>query len=337
MKNSAKFYNKSLFYYISGIVFLALSAYFSLSIGSTQLKASEIINALTDFSADSIPARIFWYVRLPRTMACIFCGAALSVSGAVIQRVLANKLASPGIIGVNSGAGLAVTLCTAFGIYGGWQFSLFAFLGALLSVMTVSVISRRLGASKSTVILIGVALNSLFNAIADTVITFDPDVGVMSNDFKIGEFSSVTYQKLIPSVIVIAVTLFALFTLTNELDVIGLGQESAESLGLNTGLYRTLFLIFSALLAGCAVSLAGLLSFVGLIVPHIISKIAGSSAKRLLPMCALFGGGFVTLCDTAARTLFAPYEIPVGIIMSFLGVPFFVFILIKKKGGHADA
>jgi len=210
-------------------------------------------------------------------------------------------------------------------------------LGALLSVMTVSVISRRLGASKSTVILIGVALNSLFNAIADTVITFDPDVGVMSNDFKIGEFSSVTYQKLIPSVIVIAVTLFALFTLTNELDVIGLGQESAESLGLNTGLYRTLFLIFSALLAGCAVSLAGLLSFVGLIVPHIISKIAGSSAKRLLPMCALFGGGFVTLCDTAARTLFAPYEIPVGIIMSFLGVPFFVFILIKKKGGHADA
>ena len=251
--------------------------------------------------------------------------------------MLANRLASPGIIGVNSGAGLAVILCTAFGIYGGFRLSLFAFVGAFVSVLAVSVIAARTGASKGTVILMGIALNSLFNAISDTVITFNTDIAVMSNDFKIGEFSSVTYQKLLPAAVVIAVSLLILFTLKNELEIIGMGQETAEGLGLNTRFYRILFLILSALLAGSAVSIAGLLSFVGLIVPHIVRKLMGGDGKRLLPMCALLGGGFVSVCDTTARTLFTPYEIPVGIIMSFLGVPFFILLLIKKKGGHADA
>lgn len=337
MKNCAKFSKKGLICYLSGILFLLFSFFLGLTFGSTNLGFSEIIKAFSDFSAESVSGRIFWYVRFPRTAACIVCGAALSVSGAVTQGVLANRLASPGIIGVNSGAGLAVTLCTAFGIYGGFRLSLFAFVGAFVSVIAVSVIAARTGASKGTVILMGIALNSLFNAISDTVITFNPDIAVMSNDFKIGEFSSVTYQKLLPAAVVIAVSLLILFTLKNELEIIGMGQETAEGLGLNARFYRILFLILSALLAGSAVSIAGLLSFVGLIVPHIVRKLMGGGGKRLLPMCALLGGGFVSLCDTTARTLFTPYEIPVGIIMSFLGVPFFILLLIKKKGGHADA
>ena len=339
MKNSVKYClkkpNKIKRLYFAGFLFVGIAIITGLMLGSTRLTFTEIGLAFTngfDFSAGT---RIFAYVRLPRTAAALVCGAALAVSGAVIQGVLANRLASPSIIGVNSGAGLAVTICTALGIYGGWRLSVFSFLGAFAAVMLVSLGSRKWGASRGTVILIGVAMNSLLAAFSDTIVTFMPNVGVMSNDFKIGEFSGVTYQKLIPAALIISVAVIVLLTLTNELDVLTLGEDNAKGLGMNTSVMRVLFLLLAALLAGCAVSLAGLLSFVGLIVPHAVRRFAGSKSSHLLGLCTLFGAAFVCLCDTIARTAFAPYEIPVGIIMAFLGAPFFVFILVKGKGGHA--
>ena len=339
MKNSVKYClkkpNKIKRLYFAGFLFVGIAIITGLMLGSTRLTFTEIGQAFTngfDFSAGT---RIFAYVRLPRTAAALVCGAALAVSGAVIQGVLANRLASPSIIGVNSGAGLAVTICTALGVYGGWRLSVFSFLGAFSAVMPVSLGSRKWGASRGTVILIGVAMNSLLAAFSDTIVTFMPNVGVMSNDFKIGEFSGVTYQKLIPAALIISVAVIVLLTLTNELDVLTLGEDNAKGLGMNTSVMRVLFLLLAALLAGCAVSLAGLLSFVGLIVPHAVRRLAGSKSSHLLGLCTLFGAAFVCLCDTIARTAFAPYEIPVGIIMAFLGAPFFVFILVKGKGGHA--
>lgn len=339
MNNSAqsclKKTNRITWLYLAGFLFLGISVIAGLTLGSTGLTFFEIKQAFTEGFGSSAGARIFAFVRLPRTAAALVCGAALSVSGAVIQGVLANRLASPSIVGVNSGAGLAVTICTALGIYGGWRLSVFSFLGAFAAVMLVSLGSRKWGASRGTVILIGVAMNSLLGAVSDTIITFTPNVGVMSNDFKIGEFSAVTYQKLIPAAFMILITLIVLLTLTNELDVLTLGDDNAKGLGMNTSVMRTVFLLLAALLAGCAVSLAGLLSFVGLIVPHAVRSLAGSKSSHLIALCALFGSAFVCLCDAIARTAFAPYEIPVGIIMAFLGAPFFVFILIKGKGGHA--
>jgi iron complex transport system permease protein len=262
---------------------------------------------------------------------------ALAVSGAVIQGVLANRLASPSIIGVNAGAGLAVTLCSAFGIIGGWQLSLFSFLGAFFAVMIVSIGAKKWGASRGTVILLGVALNAFLGAISDTVKTFIPEVSIISNDFRVGDFSAVTYAKVIPAAVAIIVAVIVLQTFAIDLDVLTLGDENAKGLGLNTGVMRIVFLMLSALLAGAAVSVCGLLSFVGLLVPHAVRRIATSEAKHLVPLSALFGAGFVTLCDTLARVVFAPYELPVGIIMAFLGAPFFIFILIKGKGGRRNA
>ena len=336
MNNSQKFSRgKIKIVFAVGFVLMTASAVLGITLGSTPLSFEEIRIAFAEGFDATAGGKIFLYVRLPRTLAAIVCGGALAVSGAVIQGVLANKLASPSIIGVNSGAGLAVTLCTALGVYGGWKQSLFAFLGAFAVVMLISVSARKWGASRGTVILIGVAANSLLGAISDAIVTFFPEVGVMSNDFKIGEFSAVTYEKLLPAAILILVTITLLITLTNELDVLTLGEDSAKGLGMNTAVTRTIFLLLSALLAGCTVSLAGLVSFVGLIVPHAVRRVAGNKSSHLTPLCALFGGAFVCLCDTAARTFFAPYEIPVGIIMSFFGAPFFVFILIKGKGGHS--
>lgn len=323
--------------YISGVIFLIVSAICGIMLGSTLLRPEEISGAFSDGFKSSTGALIFGYVRLPRVIASVICGAALAVSGAVIQTVLANRLASPGIIGVNSGAGLAVTLCTAFGIYGGFSLSLYAFAGAFLTVMLVSIAAEKWGASRTTVILMGVAVNSLLGAFSNVIITFIPEVGVMSNNFRIGEFSSVTYSSLAPSSILVAAGIVFLFALSNDLDVLSLGEDGAKSLGMNTSLMRTVFLLFAALLSGCAVSIAGLLSFVGLIVPNIIRRISGNKASDLIGLCMLYGGGFVCACDTVARCIFSPYEIPVGIIMAFLGAPFFVFILVKGKEGHGNA
>ena len=338
MKNSAAYCsrkNRIILLYIGGFLLLASSAVLGIMLGSTPLSFSDIAKAFSDGSDSSAGARIFAYVRLPRTAASLVCGAALAVSGAVIQGVLANGLASPSTVGVNAGAGLAVTLCTALGIYGGWQLSLFSFVGAFFAVMLVSLGAKKWGASRGTVILMGVAMNSLLGAFSDGITIFVPEVGVMSNDFKVGEFSAVTCQKLVPAAVIILISIIVLLTLHNELDILNLGEENAVGLGLNTSLMRTLFLLFAALLAGCAVSLAGLLSFVGLLVPHAVRRVAGTRSVHLIGLCALYGGSFVCLCDTVARTVFSPYEIPVGIIMAFLGAPFFVFILIKGKGGHS--
>ena len=329
--------NRIGYVYAIAIALLFLSIILGILLGSTKLSLSDMIMAIAKGDHQSADARILIYVRLPRVFGSLICGIALAVSGAVIQGVLANRLASPSIIGVNAGAGLAVTLCSAFGMIGGWQLSLFSFLGAFLTVMLVSIGAKRWGASRGTVILLGVALNAFLGAIADTVTTFVPEISIMSNEFKVGDFSAVTYAKVIPAAVVVIVSVIAIQTISNELDILTLGDENAKGLGLNTGVMRVVFLMLSALLAGAAVSVCGLLSFVGLLVPHAVRKISTSEAKHLIPLCALFGAAFVTLSDTLARVVFAPYELPVGIIMAFLGAPFFIFILIKGKGGHRNA
>jgi iron complex transport system permease protein len=329
--------NKITHIYIIASALTVFSIVVGILFGATKLNLFDSLSDIIKGNLESPEARILIYIRLPRVLATLVCGMAFAVSGAVIQNVLANKLASPSIIGVNSGAGLAVTICSAFGIIGGWQLSLFSFAGAFLTVMLVSIGAKKWGASRGTVILLGVALNALLGAFSDTITTFFPDVSVMSNDFKIGDFSSVTYLKVIPATAVILFSVLVLQTLSNELDVLTLGDENAKGLGLNINVTRVVFLLLSALLAGAAVSVCGLLSFVGLLVPHAVRRIASSESKHLIPLCALLGAAFVTLCDTLARVVFAPYELPVGIIMAFLGSPFFIFILIQGKGGHRNA
>ncbi len=179
------------------------------------------------------------------------------------------------------------------------------------------------------------ALNSILNAICESVTVLDTDVAMLSIDFRVGGFSAVSYTRLLPAVCLILAALAVLFTLCNELDVVTLGDETARGVGLAVGKYRMVFLVLAALLAGAAVSFAGLLGFIGLIVPHFVRRFAGNDSGRLLPLCALSGAGFVTLCDMVARLLFAPYELPVGILMSVIGGPVFLYVLVCHKGGHS--
>ena len=334
MKDSKKFFrNKSYKFLLLITLFLTITIILgSICLGAAKLSIQDLLVAVIQGADAGVVGRIFWYVRLPRTLACVFAGAALAVSGAIIQSVLNNKLASPGIIGVNAGAGLAVTISCAFGTLSGWIIAGSAFAGALFAVLIVALTAQKVGASKTTVILGGVAVNSFLNAITEAIITLIPEVGMSTADFRVGGFSSVAYTRLIPAGIIIIVAVLVVLTLCNELDVMALGEDTAQGLGLSVKKMRTIFLIFAALLAGASVSFAGLLGFVGLIVPHIGRYLVGSESKKLIPFSALYGAALVTLCDLIARVAFAPYEVPVGIFMSMIGGPFFIGLLMKKRG-----
>ena len=322
--------------YGAAVLLLLLSILLNLCIGSANISLPELWQAIINKEASGSAGRIFWYARLPRTVACMLAGAALAVAGAVIQGVLTNKLASPGIIGVNAGAGLAVTICCAVGAFSGWVIAGAAFAGAVLAVMLVAVTAQKIGASRTTVILGGVAVNSCLNAASEAISILVPEAGMQAADFRVGGFSSVAYSRLVPAGVLIVVGLILVFSLSNDLDVISLGEDTAQGLGMPVKRMRTVFLGLAALLAGAAVSFAGLLGFVGLIVPHIARKMVSNESGKLLPFCAVLGACFVNLCDLMARTMFAPYEIPVGIIMSFIGGPFFIFLLIKRRGGKRN-
>lgn len=314
----------------------AVSILLSLCLGAAPLSLSALWQAVVS-GPSSTAGYIFWYARFPRTCACLLAGAALSCSGCILQSMLGNKLASPGIIGVNAGAGLAVTLCCAAGALSGWAVALSAFGGAMATVLTVVLLSRKTGASRTTVILSGVAVNSILNALRDAVTKLVPETAILSSEFRVGSFSSVVTARLIPAGILITAALVLSISLSNELDVLSLGEETAQSLGMPVKRVRTVFLLLAALLAGAAVSFAGILGFVGLLVPHMSRRFVGSESRFLLRFSALLGAAFVTACDLISRMLFVPYELPVGILMSLIGGPFFLTLLLKRRGGVVHA
>lgn len=318
--------------YAAAALFCLAAGLASLSLGAARLSLEALWQAVVTGPKDTA-GYIFWYSRLPRTCACLLAGGALACAGCILQNILGNKLASPSIIGVNAGAGLAVTVCCALGIISGWAVSAASFVGALAAVLLVVLLAKKTGASRTTVILSGVALNSILGALRDAVGILVPDAALLSSEFRVGDFSAVTTARLLPAAILILFALAAVLTLCSELDVLALGEETAASLGMSVRKLRSLFLLLAALLSGAAVSFAGLLGFVGLMVPHIARKAVGEESRRLIPLSILLGAGFVTACDLASRMLFAPYELPVGILMSIIGGPFFLVLLLSRKGG----
>lgn len=322
--------------FLAGLCVLTLiAAALSLWVGSVRLSPMQVLNALLRRDHTSTATRIVLYTRLPRTCAALLAGAALAVSGVVIQTVLNNPLASPSIIGVNSGAGLAVAVVCAAVPSAQKYTPLVAFVGALAGVLLVTGLSRRNGAARTTVVLAGVAVSALFSAGIDAVVTLSPEALNGVSDFRIGGFTGVTMAQLAPAGGMILISMAIVFTLSQQLELLGLGSDTAQCLGLSVLPMRVLLLILAAALAGAAVSFSGLLSFVGLIVPHTMRRFLGEESLPLLVSSALGGAFFVTVCDLLARVLFAPFELPVGIVLAFAGAPFFLWLLFRQRGGHA--
>ena len=253
----------------------------------------------------------------------------------IIQGVLNNPLAAPNVIGVNSGAGLATALCCALAPGAVGLTPVAAFFGALAGVLLVLFISERAGAARITLVLAGVAMSSIFSAGIDAVVTFCPDALAGYTDFRIGGVKNLSMARLAPAFWVILIALLLALSLSNELDLLLLGRETAQSLGLPAKWLRLVLLMLAAALAGAAVSFAGLLGFVGLLTPHILRRAVGEESFFLLLSSALGGGLLLTVCDLASRLIFAPFELPLGVVLSLTGGPFFIWLLLKQRRGSS--
>ncbi|NLY46893.1 MAG: iron ABC transporter permease [Tissierella sp.] len=316
------------------LVFMVLTiVIFLLSVGNgaVQMSPVKIIETLL-YDKGSTSYQILWNVRIPRTIIAALVGINLSLAGVVLQGIMRNPLASPSTIGVSAGAGLVGLIFLILFPQYYYLAPIGSFLGALGATMLIYGLAWNGGVMPTRMILAGVAVSSLFGAGNNALMTFYPErvSGVLN--FMVGGLASITWGDLkliLPYTIICSMILMCLPT---RLNILMLGDEVSTGLGLNVEKTRFIFIILSSFLAGSAVSVVGLLGFVGLMVPHITRMLIGSDHKYLLPACILTGSSFVMICDTVSRVIFSPIEVPVGIIISAIGAPFFLYLL-RGKGG----
>lgn len=322
--------------YIVLFAVLAGAAVLSFFCGSADLTFSDMLSGILGREGYKFERIIMLSIRLPRLVAAIVAGAGLSISGVILQSVMGNPLASPNTIGVNAGAGLAIVIClTAFPAFSSFL-PLAAFLGAFFTALIILFISRTLGAGKTTVILAGIACTSLFSAGISFLSILDTDVLSTYSAFSVGGFSGVVLSDLALPALLVILCFFVSVLLSGRIAALSLGDATAASLGINVRCLRMVCIVIASMSAAAVVSFAGLLGFVGLIVPHITRKLVGENILKQLTSAPIVGGILVILSDLLGRLLFSPSEISVGIIMSFIGAPFFFFILFRRRNS-ADA
>lgn len=305
----------------------------ALLFGSASLRLRELVSGFA--GGEGYTAVIARYVRLPRVAAALLAGVGLAVSGTLLQGVTDNGLASPNIIGVNAGAGLAVILMLSYYPEAVRLLPLAAFGGALAATLAIVFTAGRIGMSKTTVVLAGMALTTVLNAGISFVSLLDADVVGMYRYFSIGTLAGVQLKQLAVPCGMILLSLALSLIFARRMDALCLGDAAATALGIPVKRLRVICLLCASASAAAVVSFAGLLGFVGLIVPHIARRLVGGSMGRVLPASALAGGTLVLLADLLGRTLFAPSELPVGIVMALIGAPFFLWLLLRKGERHA--
>jgi iron complex transport system permease protein len=294
-------------------------------------------SVLADPRGTDPAAVIFWQIRVPRVLAAFVGGAGLALGGAVFQAIFRNPLATPYTLGVASGASLGVAAASSLGlslVVGGLSTnSVAAFAGALLAVGVIWVLTRlRPGISSTALLLAGVAMNFFFSSL----ILFVQYTASLGDSYRIirwlmgglGGVDLYTLANMTPVVVLGAV---AVARYARELDLLATGPEIAASRGVAVARTRTRLFLATSVMVGGAVAACGPIGFVGMMAPHICRFLVGSHHRLLLPASALFGGAFLVLCDTAARLVLFPAELPVGVITAFLGAPFFLWLLVRQE------
>lgn len=323
---------------------LILSCIFALNIGSFSLPLSKIIQALLGES--SKVQLVLWNIRLPRIIAAIVVGAGLAVSGAVMQCILRNPLASPFTMGISHGAVFGASL--AIGFFGAgsaestgrifinnpYAVVIFAFSGSLLGMLVILTLAKFKGLSPGAMVLAGVAMGSLFTAATTLIRYFATEEQLAAMVYwSFGDLGRPIWKE----VGIIAAVLFPSFIyfFLKRWDYNGIesGEETAKSLGVNTQQVRLIGAILASLVAATSVSLVGVIGFVGLISPHMIRLLIGGDHRFLIPISTLFGALLLVVSDTLARIIIAPALLPVGVLTSFMGAPMFIYLLVRIKGG----
>lgn len=280
---------------------------------------------------------IVWYLRAPRVLLGVMAGAALSLSGVAMQAFTKNPLADPYVLGISSGASFGAVLTMSTGVFaamGPCRVQLGAFAGALAAITLVCVLSAGGGGSSPVrLVLVGVAVSAMFSAFTSYAVYRAPDDSKVreATFWMLGGVAGVKWEELLPLAVFLPPAAVILFCLADPLNAMMMGDSTAVTLGVSVGALRRVLIVLTALLTGAAVSVAGCIGFVGLVIPHIVRSVTGADHRRVVPLSMLLGGIFLVWVDVAARMLDVPKEIPVGILTSMLGAPFFLWMIRAGK------
>ncbi|OGF48738.1 MAG: hypothetical protein A2044_08320 [Candidatus Firestonebacteria bacterium GWA2_43_8] len=338
--------NKFKTYILLGLILLIAIIFLGIFIGGVEIAPKEAVKIMLSkipVIKESFPAGggdnisdILLKVRIPRVLIALLVGAALSVSGAVFQGLLKNPLADPYLLGVSSGAalGAAIIILSSlpFFFFGIPVVPFAAFAGALLSMFLVYGLARTKGKiSLHTLLLSGVIINFSFSAVIMLIITLSNKGLAEVVVWMMGTLNNTNYD-LLPYITPAALLLmFIIYMFSNDLNIIAVGEETAVYLGVKTERVKKILFILTSMLTALAVSVSGLIGFVGLIIPHIARMIVGPDHRVLIPFSAILGGIFLILSDMLCRSVIAPSEIPTGVVTAILGGPFFLYLLKRKK------
>jgi iron complex transport system permease protein len=305
-------------------------------VGSTPISLARVFDRSIPF-ADNVDAQIFFVARMPRVLAGAVVGAALASAGVVLQALLRNPLATPFTLGVSAGAALGAILAISFGAaitLGPFSpVPLASLAGAFLAAAVVYAMATRPGRAMSTSVLLlaGVTLNSFFSALILFVqYMADFTEAYRTLRWMMGDLDVGSFEPILAALPMVAVAFVIFAALPSSLNLLSVGTDIAASRGVDVGRTQRLAFVSSALATSAAVSLAGPIGFIGIVVPHLVRLMAGVDHRIVLPASALFGASFLVACDLVARTVLAPVELPVGIVTAMLGGPFFLWLLLRR-------
>jgi iron complex transport system permease protein len=348
MKDDYRKYTGRRIIFIAVCIIIAVSsAGFSVSVGSRDVQFldvykilfNHIIGVPLDFGTPEwMDDFIIWNARLPRAIFAAIAGAALAIGGVVMQSVMKNPLADPYTTGISSGAcfGVAVGMIlglTALGQTGSLGIVVNAFIFALIPMALILVMAPRTNSSPATLILAGVAISYLFNAL-NTLLLVSTDTETLAEVYRwqIGSFEDIEWKSIPLVIVIFKVGTIIVSFLSKKLNLMALGDDHAKSLGLDVNTLRLVCLVIMSLMVASVIAFAGVIGFVGLVAPHVVRIIIGGDNRFVMPASAAFGAALLMVSDIIARMLSDIEAIPVGVVISFIGAPLFLYLIIRQRG-----
>ena len=319
------------------IVFVLMLLALNVCIGTVNISVSEVIDVLLKRDAHAIYTDIIMQIRLPRTLASFILGAALALSGYLLQTFFNNPIAGPFILGISSGAKMVVALFMVYALEIGLKMTsitmiLAAFAGAMLSILFVLIISRAVD-NMGMLIVAGVMIGYICSAVTDFLVTFADDSNIVNlHNWSLGSFSGITWENVYVMAVVVFICFCCVFLMSKSIAAYLLGEAYASNMGVNIRRFRIYLVVLSGILSACVTAFAGPISFVGIAVPHLVKRLFKSTKPIIMiPACSLGGGIFCLFCDLLSRIIFAPTELSVSTITAILGAPVVIYIMVRRK------
>ena len=341
--NSGTETNRTLRYLVSFLVIMGLLVvlfFWNIGVGSVEMSFFDFLGVLTKHQPDSTLYQIVWKIRLPRIIAAVLLGGALSVSGFLLQSFFQNPIAGPYVLGISSGAKLVVALTMIFLLEKGIMVSslgmvVAAFAGSLLAMGFVLLISFRVS-NMSLLVVCGILIGYICSAITDFCVTFADDSNIVNlHNWSMGSFSGMSWGNIKVAVVVVGIAAVCTFLLSKPISAYQLGEAYAQSMGVNIKVFRVVIILLSSILSACVTAFAGPISFVGIAVPFLTRKAFGTSKPIVvIPGTFFIGAVFCMICDLIARMALAPVELNISTVTSILGAPIVIYMMVKREKGR---